>query len=145
MNEKFLNYLKNICVETSKLSTCVSKQVGAVLIKDKRIIAMGYNGVPSKIKHCNEIFDKNDFDREKHHEWSKLNEYHAEENVLIFCLRHGINITDSILIASLSPCINCAKIIANSGIKEVYYLEEYDKDSTGLEFLKKSNVKIVKL
>ncbi len=106
---------------------------------------MGYNGVPSGIKHCNELFDKNDFDREKHHEWSKLNEYHAEENVLLFCLRNGINISESALMSSLSPCINCAKLISNSGIKKFYYLEEYDKDTKGLEFLKKSDVEVIKV
>ena len=145
MKQKYIDYLKKICVETSKLSTCVSKQVGALLIKDNRIIAIGYNGVPSGIKHCDELFDKNNFDREKHHEWSKLNEYHAEENVLLFCLRHGINISDSQLMSSLSPCINCAKLISNSGIKKFYYLEEYDKDTKGLDFLKKSKVEVIKI
>jgi len=144
MKPKYLNYLKTICLETSKLSTCVSKQVGAILVKDTRIIAIGYNGVASKAKHCNQIYKKENFDREKHHIWSKLNEYHAEENLLLFCLRNGINITDSILITSLSPCINCAKLIANSGIKTIYFIEEYDKDQTGLDFLKKNKIKTLK-
>lgn len=145
MKKKYLNYFKNITKETSKLSTCISKQVGAILVKDYRIIAIGYNGVPSGEKHCNDIFNKKNFDRQKHHEWSKLNEYHAEQNVLLFCLRNGINISGSIMIASLSPCINCAKLIANSGIKEVYFLETYDLDSSGIDFLKKSKIKLQRI
>ncbi len=145
MKPKFVDYIKKICVETSKLSTCISKQVGAVIVKDTRIIAIGYNGVPSKVKHCNEIFSKENFDREKHHAWSKLNEYHAEENALLFCLRNGINISNSIIFTSMSPCINCAKLIANSGIKELYYLEEYDKDSSGLDFLKNTDIVVKKV
>lgn len=145
MNDKFLNYFKTICLETAKLSTCVSKQVGAILVRDLRIIAIGYNGVPSKEKHCNEIFNKNSFDRDEHNSWSKLNEYHAEENLLSFCLRDGISTENSILFVSLSPCINCAKLIANSNIKKVYYFELYDRDQEGIKFLEKRGVKVFKI
>lgn len=136
---KFLSYFKNVCLETSKLSTCISKQVGAVLVRDNRIIAIGYNGTPSGEKHCDEIF-KEGFDREEHSTWSKTHEYHAEENLLLFCLRNGISTKDSQLFVSLSPCINCAKLIANSGIEKVYYMEEYDRDKTGLKFLEEHSI-----
>ena len=144
MKPKFLNYFKNVCLETTKLSTCRSKQVGAILVKDNRIVAIGYNGVAKSEKHCNEIF-KEEFDREEHSAWSKLHEYHAEENLLLFCLREGISTKGCSLFVSLSPCINCAKLIANSGIEKVYYIEEYDRDKTGLKFLEEHNISIVQI
>ncbi|MCK4259916.1 MAG: hypothetical protein KAX49_13120 [Halanaerobiales bacterium] len=58
-----MNYFKNICIETGKLSTCACKKVGAVLTKDNRILAIGYNGTGPKCKHCNDIFNKKNFNR----------------------------------------------------------------------------------
>lgn len=142
LNDRMMLYFTNVCIETSKLSTCVSKKVGAVLVRDKRIIAIGYNGVPSGKKHCDEIFDIHSFNRDEHSSWSTLNEYHAEENVFAFCLREGISTKDAIMFISLSPCIKCAKLILNSGIKEVYYLEKYDRDIFGINFLKENNIEV---
>lgn len=144
LNDKLISYFKNVCLETSKLSTCISKQVGAVLVRNKRIIAIGYNGVPSGEKHCDEIFTSS-FDRDKHSTWSKLYEYHAEENIFAFCLREGISTYNSSIFISLSPCTNCSKLIVNSGVKEVYYIEEYDRDIKGLDFLRHHNVKVRKI
>lgn len=144
MRPKFLNYFKNVCLETAKLSTCVSKQVGAILVKDNRIIAIGYNGVAKGEKHCNEIFSET-FNREEHSAWSKFHEYHAEENLLLFCLREGISTKGCSLFVSLSPCINCAKLVTNSGIEKVYYIEEYDRDKTGLAFLEDRNISTVQI
>lgn len=145
LKEKMLKYFVNVCIETSKLSTCVSKQVGAVLVRDKRIIAIGYNGVPSGHMHCNEIFNQDNFDRDAHSEWSKTHEFHAEENVFAFCLREGISTKDATLFISLSPCSTCAKLILNSGIKAVYYIEEYDRDIQGIDFLITNDVFIQKI
>lgn len=141
MIDKYKDYFKKITLETAKLSTCISKQVGAVLVRDNRIIAIGYNGVPSGKKHCNEIFQKG-YDREAHHIWSQTHEYHAEENLLLFCLREGISTKDCSMFISLSPCINCSKLIANSGIKKVYFIEQYDKDIACFDFLKNQNIEI---
>jgi len=150
MNKKLINYFGKVCIETSKLSTCASKKVGCILIKDKRIIACGYNGVPAGLKHCDEIFSsnkiKNDqFERKAHHEWSPLNELHAEQNMISFCAKEGISTNNTILFVTLSPCINCAKLIFSAGIKKVYYLEEYDLDKTGLAFLDKNHIDLVRL
>jgi len=142
MKEKMINYFKNVVNETAKLSTCQSKQVGALLVKDNRILSIGYNGVPSGQKHCNEIKFK---DREEHHRWSELNEIHAEMNCIAFAAKNGIATKDTTLIVQLSPCINCAKLIVASEIKEVYYSEKYDKDKFGIEFLQNCGVKVYKL
>lgn len=145
LEDKLINYFKNVCLETSKLSTCVSKQVGAVLVRDKRIIAIGYNGVPSGATHCNDIFNKESFNREEHTKWSVTHEYHAEENIFSFCLREGISTKNSTMFISLSPCINCAKMISNSGITQVFYIEEYDRDTGGIQFLVDNKISIRKI
>jgi len=134
----------NVAKLTSKLSTCVSKQVGCVFMKDKRIILSSYNGVAPNKKHCNVIF-KQDFDRKKHHEWSKLNELHAEQNGISFAAKNGISLNKSTMFITLSPCIDCAKQILASGIKEVFYKDVYDLDKSGLKFLKKHGVKCKRL
>ena len=143
MNKKIKEYFKDVCIRTSKLSTCVSKQVGVVLIKDLRIIAIGYNGVPSGVKHCNEKFDENNFDREEHHDWSHLNENHAEQNLVSFCAKNGIIMNNTILLISMSPCINCAKIILNSGVKKIIFIEWYDLSDDGVKFLNNNNIECV--
>ncbi len=144
-SEKMISYFKTVCKETSKLSTCVSKQVGAILIKNDRIIAMGYNGVPSGYKHCNEIFDPSNFDREKHIKWSSIHEYHAEENIFAFCLREGISTNGTDILTSLSPCINCARMMKNSGIRQVFYMELYDRDIEGIKFLENNGIPVTQI
>lgn len=137
MKLEMSDYFFEVCKLTSKLSTCQCKQVGAVLVKDKRILAIGYNGTPAGKPHCN---GKKFYDREHHHAWSKYNELHAEQNILSFCAKNGIPTNNCILYIALSPCIDCAKIILASGIKGVFYIKEYDKDKTGLEFLKNNDI-----
>jgi len=143
MKKNKIEYFKSIALRTADLSTCVSKHVGTILVKDLRIVGMGYNGTLPGKKHCNKIFKKQ-FDREKHHEWSLYNELHAEQNMLSFCAKNGIPTKDTSLFVTISPCINCAKIIIASGIKNVYYIEKYDKEC-GLDLLKKSKIKCYKI
>ena len=138
MKTKLLIYFFDVCDRTSKLSTCQSKLVGAVLVKENRILAIGYNGVPSGLKHC---CDHEFETREEHSVWSNTHELHAEQNLFCFCAKEGINTNGNIIFVSLSPCIQCAKLIYAAGIKEVYYIEKYDRDTTGLEFLKYVGVK----
>ena len=148
--DKMHRYFIDVLNRTAELSTCTAKAVGALLVDDNRIIAIGYNGVSSGKKHCNLIFgpdgneDKknmfNDSVRDKHHEWSHINEIHAEENLLGYAARKGIKTEGTIMYVSLSPCIYCAKSIVAHGIKKVLYLCEYDKDKSGIEFLKNNNI-----
>lgn len=139
MKQKMKTYFKDVAIRTSQLSTCASKQVGAVLVKDNRILGIGYNGTASGCEHCNERWASdnmtNEICRNEHHKWSKVNELHAEQNLLAYCAKEGISTKDTILFVTLSPCIDCAKLIYASGIKEIYYIVPYDKDTTGLEFL----------
>ena len=129
---------------TAKLSTCVSKQVGGVLVsKDGRVLMTGYNGTAKGCKHCFDIFNTN-FNRIRHHKWSIENELHCEENILMYCCKNKMGTDNTILYLTLSPCIHCAKLILQSGIKEVYYLEEYDLDKSGIKYLN-NHIKIKKV
>ena len=105
------NIFLDISYTISKLSTCASRQIGVVYVKEGRILSTGYNGVPSGTTHCNEIFDINDpeYDRAKHTEWSSCHEIHAEMNGIIYAARNGINLDGSIVYCTVSPCRDCAK------------------------------------
>jgi len=145
MKQKFINYFKSVVIETSKLSTCASICVGAVLVKDNRILAISYNGVAPGMKHCNKIFNSAHLKasikyREKHHYWSINNELHSEQNLISFCAKNNIHTNNASLFISISPCITCAKLIVAAGIKSVYYINIYDYDGSGVKFLNLNNV-----
>jgi len=145
---KYQKYFKNVCLETSKLSTCYSRQVGSILVRDNRIAAIGYNGVVSGAKHCYEIFSGKDLrcikHRRNHHDWSLKNEIHSEVNLISYCARNGIKTGGADIYISLAPCINCAMVICAAGIKTVYYIEEYDiKGNEGIEFLTNNGINVI--
>jgi dCMP deaminase len=121
-------------------SKCVSKHVGAVVVRDNRIISTGINGSPSELPNCCEIFDSNNFDREEHHVWSKDNEIHAEMNAVGFSAKHSVETDGCDLYVTISPCNDCLKNLTATGIKNIYYLYLYDKVKLNPTLLKKINV-----
>ncbi len=126
----------------AKRSTCLRRQVGAIIVKDKRILATGYNGAPSGLRHCEEvgcIREKEDIPSGQRHELCRG--LHAEQNAIIQAAYHGISIKDSTLYCTNSPCVICAKMIINAGIKEVIYEEGYD-DPLAMELLKEAGIKV---
>lgn len=123
-------YLK-IAREWGKLSYCKRKQVGAIIVKDRMIISDGYNGTPSGFENCCE-------DEENLTKWYVL---HAEANAISKVARSTQSCEDATLYITLSPCKDCSKLIHQSGIKRVVYLEEY-KDCSGVDFLKKAGVEV---
>ena len=123
MNYNF--FLKTAFI-LSKESKCVSKQVGAILVHDYRIISTGYNGTPSGHLNCNEIFNINKFDREEHHQFSLQQELHSEQNCIAFAAKHGIPTENCTLFCTLEPCDDCLKLIIAAGIKNIFYLFDYD-------------------
>jgi len=153
MNDRISN--KEIFMRSAILFSqrrkCDRKKVGAVLVKADRIICCGYNGVLSHKEHCYEHFKKyfndNNFNfsfeewinsenfYDLHREFS-IFENHAESNLISFAARNGICTDKSDLYITLSPCLDCSKLIVSSGILNVFYLEEYDRDVKGIEFLK---------
>lgn len=121
-------YLR-LAKEWGKLSYCKRKQVGAIIVRDKMIISDGYNGSPSGFENCCE-------DQEGLTHWYIL---HAEANAILKVARSTQTCEGATLYITLSPCKECSKLIHQSGIKRVVYLEGY-KDNSGLEFLEKAGV-----
>lgn len=109
------NLYMNIALEVAKNSCSTRSKVGAVLVKDQNIIGFGWNGTPPGFDNCCEDIDGNTVP------WV----IHAEQNVYAKAARAGISTVDSILYVTLSPCYDCAKLIAQAGTKTVIYKEEY--------------------
>jgi len=142
LNDK--NFI-NIAFEIARASKCVSKQVGAVIVKDGRILSTGYNGTPAGYKNCCDYWD-NKYTKE-HHEWSKTYEIHAEMNAIIWAARKGISIEDATIYVTLEPCSECSKNLIASGIKRIVYAKEYEHTHSDVVscFLQDNGVKIEKL
>lgn len=122
----------------AKLSHAKRLKVGAVLVKDDRIISIGYNGTPSGASNICETRIKDP--REPFIELiTKPEVVHAEMNVIAFAAKHGVSTDGCSLVITDSPCFECCKLIIQSGIKEVYYEKEY-RDKSGLKFLHDNNI-----
>jgi dCMP deaminase len=114
----------NIAKEIASASKCISKQVGAVIVKDGRILSTGYNGTPAGFQNCCEYW--NGQYTKEHHEWSKTYEIHAEMNAIIWAARKGISIEDATIYVTLEPCSECSKNLIASGIKRIVYEKAYE-------------------
>jgi dCMP deaminase len=136
-------------------STCVKRQVGAILVKDKRILSTGYNGTPSGLCNCDKVFrfgaDKvgllpfvQEGARFTHHEFAEKFEIHAEQNCIAFAAKNGINTEGCTMYVTVAPCAQCAKLIIAAGIKKVIYKEPY-KNEDGISLLKISGVETSEL
>ena len=135
----------NIAKEIATASKCVSKQVGAVIVKDGRILSTGYNGTPAGYINCFDYWD-NKYTKE-HHEWSKLYEIHAEMNAIIWAAREGISIKDATIYVTLEPCSECSKNLIASGIKRIVYEKSYEHNNSEIisKFIKDNGVVIEQL
>lgn len=110
-------------------STCLRRQVGAVIVKSKKVLATGYNGSPSGLKHCLDIGclrEELGIPSGQRHELCRA--IHAEQNAIIQAATSGISIEGSILYSTTFPCILCAKMLINAGIREIYITEGYPDD-----------------
>lgn len=123
-------------------STCTRRQVGAVLVKDRNILATGYNGVPSGVTHCSLtgcLRDQLDVPSGERHELCRG--LHAEQNAIIQAAKHGINIDNATLYCTDSPCIICAKMLANAGINQVVFSRGYP-DELSMEMIKEAGIEL---
>ena len=121
--------------------TCDRKKVGAIIVRDGRCISWGYNGAPPGMPHCDE----------NNHGWGKvkapaglategcINATHAEANALAFAARQGISTDDATLFVSVSPCLDCARLLIAAGISTVIYSQAY-RLPAGRELLEKAGV-----
>ena len=129
-------YLR-IAIEISKLSRARRNKVGAIIVKDNNILAYGFNGTPSGFNNCCEEFINGK-------EITKKETIHAEVNSIYKIAKLTQSSEGAIMYITLGTCIECAKAIIQSGIKEIYYIEEY-RDSSGMRLLKEAKIKVKKI
>jgi CMP/dCMP deaminase zinc-binding protein len=130
----------NMAKLSATRSTCLRRSVGAVIVKEKRILTTGYNGAPRGIKHCEEtgcVRLENHIESGTRHELCRG--VHAEQNAVIQAAYFGVSVKDASIYITNFPCVLCAKILINAGIKEVIYLDDY-VDTLSREILEESNV-----
>ncbi len=135
-------YFLSIAELVSRRSTCLRRRVGAVLVRDKNILATGYNGAPSKITHCSDvgcIREKLKIPSGERHELCRG--LHAEQNAFLQAALHGTSLKEASLYSTTQPCIICAKMIINAGIKEVVIKGDYP-DKMARDFLQKAKIKV---
>jgi dCMP deaminase len=138
-------YFMDIAVLVAKRSTCLRRAVGAVVVKDRRILSTGYNGAPTKIRHCLEagcLRAQMDVPSGERHELCRG--IHAEQNAIIQAAYHGVSIRDADLFCTNLPCSICAKMIINAGIKTIYYLDGY-ADGMSEEMLQEADVDVIRI
>ena len=128
-------YFLNIAHEVAKRSTCERAQVGAVIVKDKRILTTGYNGSPRGLDHCTEVGCLMD-------NGHCIRTLHAELNAIIQAALHGVITEGATIYVTHQPCFNCAKTIINAGISLIVYDQEYDDDRS-LDFLEQAGVRLI--
>ncbi len=137
-------YFMSMAYLAATRSTCLRRQVGAVLVKNKHVLATGYNGPPKGMKHCDETGCLREELRipsgERHEICRGL---HAEQNAIIQAAVFGISIDESIIYVTNTPCVVCAKMLINSGVKEIIYAGNYP-DDLAREMIDESHIKIRK-
>lgn len=137
-------YFMAIVTQVATRSTCRRRQIGAVIVKDKRILATGYNGAPSGLAHCLEVGCLRDDCRAESGERHELcRGLHAEQNAIIQAALHGVSIKGAMIYSTHQPCTLCAKMIINSGIRHILYLSPYP-DELAVELLREAGVKHVR-
>jgi dCMP deaminase len=138
------DYFMTITKVVATRSTCLRRHVGAILVKDKRILATGYNGAPAGLRHCGEVGclrqDASIPSGTRHELCRGL---HAEQNAIIQAANHGISIRGSTLYCTNKPCVICSKMIINAGISQVYYEEGYD-DPLADQMLEEASIDMVR-
>ncbi|MCP4682728.1 MAG: cytidine deaminase [Desulfobacterales bacterium] len=135
-------YFMTITKVVAMRSTCLRRHVGAVLVKEKRILATGYNGAPAGLRHCEELGclrkDGSIPSGERHELCRGL---HGEQNAIIQAAYHGISIVGSTLFCTNKPCVICSKMIINAGIKKIFYEAGYD-DPLSDQMLEEANIEV---
>ena len=142
IKEKYLGTYMKTAKLFAEHSTAIRKKVGAVIVKDNRIISIGYNGMPTGWNNICEYWSET---AQLESEWkTKPEVLHAESNAIAKLARSSESGNGASLFVTCSPCLDCAKLIYQSGIQEVFYNEKYRNDD-GIEFLTKCNIPVRKL
>ena len=151
MKQKWVDAFMDTAERFSQLSSAVRLQVGAVVVKDNRIISIGYNGMPAgwtnDCEHVVDVaktdprYDYNNFTKELK---TKDEVIHAEANAILKLARDGESGNGSTLFCTHAPCIHCAKLVHGAGINTVYYRDAY-RDEDGIDFLNKCKINVKKI
>lgn len=137
-------YFMEMANVAAKRSTCLRRQVGAVLVRDNTILATGYNGAPRGIAHCLDVGCRREelkIPSGQRHELCSA--VHAEQNAIIQAAVHGISIEGATLFTTTQPCVLCAKMLINAGVKRIVCQGDYP-DPLALEFLNAAGVELIK-
>lgn len=129
-------YFMGIARQVAERSTCLRASVGAIIVRDKRILTTGYNGAPTGLAHCQEAgcIIKDDH---------CIRSLHAEQNAIIQAALHGVSTEGATIYVTHQPCNTCAKMIINAGLKRVIYAGEYP-DELARDFLAEAGVEVVR-
>jgi dCMP deaminase len=122
-------YFMTIAADVARRSTCLRRQVGAILVVDRRLLATGYNGAPSDVPHCSEtgcLRDQMAVPSGERHELCRG--LHAEQNAIIQAAKHGVRIDGATLYTTHHPCSMCAKMAINAGVQRIVCLHDYPDD-----------------
>jgi dCMP deaminase len=139
------DYFMDIAMLVAKRSTCLRRAVGAVIVKDKRILSTGYNGAPTNVRHCVEtgcLREKLGIESGKMHELCRG--IHAEQNAIIQAAFHGVSLKGASIFCSNLPCSICAKMIINAGINKIYYRSGY-ADQLSKDMLQEAQIELIHL
>ncbi len=138
-------YFMKIAILISERSTCLRRHVGAIIVKEKRILATGYNGAPKGLQHCFEVGCLREKMKIPSGERQELcRGIHAEQNAIIQAACHGVSIKGSLLYTTNFPCIVCAKMCINAGIMKIFFQADYP-DELSQQILKEADVEIFKI
>ncbi|UNC93669.1 deoxycytidylate deaminase [Candidatus Contubernalis alkaliaceticus] len=135
-------YFLEVAQVVSTRSNCLRRRVGAIIVKDKRILSTGYNGPPTGMKHCDQVGclrEKMNIPSGERHELCRG--LHAEQNAILQGALYGFSVKDSILYVTHQPCILCAKMIINTGLKGIIIKDNYP-DDLALELLKEAGISV---
>ena len=137
-------YFMEIATVVAKRSTCLRNQVGAVFVKNKRILSTGYNGAPAGLDHCDRVgCARENVESGTHHELCRA--VHAEQNAVADAARRGSSVEGCVAYVTHFPCINCAKILASAGIRTIKYHADYHNDPLVSLVIADAGVDLVKL
>ena len=143
MRSSWDEYFMSIAEMVKSRSTCLRREVGALIVKDNHIITTGYNGPPSGIKHCEELGgcyrEKLGIPSGERHELCRA--LHAEQNAIIQAAKLGVTTDGATMYVTLQPCVICAKMIINAGIKKLIFKGSYP-DKISMEMLEESDIEL---
>lgn len=144
---EFDDIYMELAVNLAKRSHCIKRHVGAVLVKETRIISIGYNGPPADTHNCDEEFPETGCAKDSKGSCSLA--IHAEQNAIMYAVKNKASVEGSTLYVTLSPCISCARIIYSMGVEKVIYFKSYAEYKgieldEGVDFLNRFGVKTEK-